>query len=252
MSAVPGETPYARVKALMARLRQDCPWDSTQSFETIAPYTIEEAYEVADAIERQDMASLRDELGDLLFQVLFHSILAEEQGAFDMDDVCDGLVEKMVRRHPDVYAGAEKPDWDAIKAQEREGKADDRILSGVAKALPALMRAEKLGKRASKVGFDWPDMNGVFEKVEEELGEVREAVKSGDADAIEDEIGDLLFAVTNIARKAGVDPEAALRRTNLKFTQRFNHVEDNSPKALKDMSLDEMEELWVAAKTADL
>ena len=247
-----GDTPYERVKALMARLRRDCPWDSEQSFETIAPYTIEESYEVADAIARKDMDALRDELGDLLFQVLFHSIMAEEQGAFNLDDVCDGLVDKMVRRHPHVFEGTEKTDWDTLKAAERKQKPNNRILSGIALALPALMRAEKLSKRAAKVGFDWPDVNGVTDKIDEELAEVKAAIRSGDKSAIEDEIGDLLFAVTNLARKTGIDPEAALRGTNDKFTRRFEYIEDHSAEPLTDMDLDALEALWQQAKNKGL
>lgn len=250
--SIEGKTPYDRIKNLMARLRRDCPWDSEQSFESIKRYTIEEAYEVADAIERKDMDSLKDELGDLLFQVLFHSIMAEESGAFNMDDVCEGLVDKMVRRHPHVFEGADKPDWDDIKAAERGAKSDDRILSGVALSLPALMRAEKLSKRASKVGFDWPDEIGVLDKIDEELAEVKDAMASGDKSAIEDEIGDLLFAVVNLARKSGIDPEVALRGTNAKFTRRFNHVEDKAPKPMTELDIDALETLWQDAKQRGL
>lgn len=247
-----GDTPYERVKSLMERLRRDCPWDSAQSFETIAPYTIEESYEVADAIARKDMDALRDELGDLLFQVLFHSIMAEEVGAFNIDDVCDGLVDKMVRRHPHIFEGAEKIDWEELKAAERQEKPNERTLSGIALALPALMRAEKLSKRAAKVGFDWPDTKGVTDKIEEELDEVKAALGSGDASAIEDEIGDLLFAVTNLARKTGIDPENALRRTNDKFTRRFEYIEDHSTAPITEMDLDALEALWQQAKSKGL
>jgi len=243
-----GATPYDRITALMDRLRADCPWDREQTFETIAPYTVEEAYEVMDAIEREDMTDLKSELGDLLFQVLFHSKIASEDGSFDFADVCDGLVEKMVRRHPHVFEGAEKPDWDAIKAAERSVKGEQKTLDGVALSSPALMRAEKLQKRAAKTGFDWPDTDGPYEKLTEEIEEVREAVADGNDDEIEDEIGDLLFSVVNLARKLKVDPEAALRRANGKFTQRFNEIEKRAEPDLKSLSLDEMETLWQAAK----
>jgi len=249
-----GDTPYLRVKNLMSRLRRDCPWDKAQSFDTIAPYTIEESYEVADAIARNDMKELKAELGDLLFQVLFHSQLASEisleDGGFNLDDVCDGLVDKMIRRHPHVFAGAEKPDWDAIKKTERAGKGQMGLLADVPLALPELMRAEKLQKRVAKTGFDWPDTVGVWDKIMEEMAEVREAIESQNADAIEDEIGDLLFAVTNLARHTKTKPETALRRTNNKFTQRFEYIEKNAQKPLEDLSLDEMEALWVQAKSA--
>ncbi len=250
--SISGDTPYERIKTLMGRLRRDCPWDREQNFHTIAPYTIEEAYEVADAIERQDMDALKDELGDLLFQVLFHAIMAEEAGHFDMDNVCDGLVDKMVRRHPHVFAGADKPDWESIKAAERRAKTDDRVLSGVALSLPALMRAEKLSKRAAKVGFDWPDMEGVFAKIDEELTEVKDALLTQDKDKIQEEIGDLLFAVTNLARKSGIDPETALRGTNAKFERRFEYVEDNADKSLNEMNIDGLEALWRQAKNKGL
>lgn len=247
-----GETPYARITALMDRLRAECPWDREQSFETIAPYTVEEAYEVMDAIERQDMADLKNELGDLLFQVLFHAKLADEVGAFDFADVCDGLVEKMVRRHPHVFEGAEKPDWDAIKAAERAGKGEQRTLDGVALSLPALMRAEKLQRRAAKKGFDWPDTDGPYEKLSEEIAEVREAVAGGEHNEIEAEIGDLLFSVVNLARKLKVDPEAALRGANGKFSRRFTAVEEAAEPNLEALTLDEMEALWQAAKRREL
>ncbi len=247
-----GDTPYDRILALMARLRADCPWDRAQTFETIAPYTVEESYEVMDAVERRDMADLKNELGDLLFQVLFHSKMASEIGAFDFADVCDGLVEKMVRRHPHVFEGADQPDWDAIKAVERKGKGQQRTLDGVANALPALMRAEKLQKRAAKRGFDWPDTDGPVAKLHEEIEEVAEAVQSGSPAEIEAEVGDVLFSAVNLARKLGVEPEAALRGANAKFTRRFNAVEDKAQAELETLSLDEMEVLWQAAKADGL
>jgi ATP diphosphatase len=232
----------------MDLLRAECPWDSQQSFETIAPYTVEESYEVMDAIERKDMADLKNELGDLLFQVLFHSKLASEIDAFDFTDVCDGLVEKMVRRHPHVFEGTEKPDWDEIKAAERKNDGQERTLDGVALSLPALMRAEKLQKRAAKRGFDWPDIEGPIEKLREEIEEVSQAVTTQNQAEIESEIGDLLFSVVNLARKLKVEPEAALRNANTKFTRRFNAVEDMADPSLEALSLDEMEALWQAAK----
>ena len=243
-----GDTPYDRITALMDRLRADCPWDREQTFETIAPYTVEESYEVLDAVQRKDMADLKNELGDLLFQVLFHAKMASEIEAFDFTDVCDGLVEKMVRRHPHVFKGADVPDWDAIKAVERKDEGQARTLDGVAKSLPALMRAEKLQKRAAKRGFDWPDTQGPIEKLREEIEEVSEAVQAADQIEIEAEIGDLLFSVVNLARKLKVEPEAALRRANSKFTRRFNAVEDRADPDLEALSLDEMEVLWQAAK----
>ncbi len=247
-----GDTPYARITALMDRLRRDCPWDSQQTFETIAPYTIEESYEVMDAVERRDMADLKNELGDLLFQVLFHAKMADEIGAFDFSDVCDGLVEKMVSRHPHVFGDGDQPDWDMIKAAERKNKGDARTLDGVAKSLPALMRAEKLQKRAAKKGFDWPDTIGPVEKLREEIEEVSVAVKTQNQSDIESEMGDLLFSVVNLARKLEVEPEQALRSANAKFTRRFTYVEDNAGSSLDTLNLEEMETLWQAAKTTGL
>jgi len=247
-----GDTPYARITALMDRLRADCPWDREQTFETIGPYTIEESYEVMDAIERKDMADLKNELGDLLFQVLFHAKMASEVDAFDFKDVCDGLVEKMVSRHPHVFEGKQQPDWDAIKAAERKSVGDTRTLDGIAKSLPALMRAEKLQKRAAKRGFDWPDIDGPVEKLREEIEEVSQAVVAQDQAEIDAEVGDLLFSVVNLARKLNVKPEKALRAANSKFTRRFNFVEENAEPDLDVLSLDEMEALWQAAKETGL
>lgn len=260
-----GGTPFERARNLMARLRdpdEGCPWDIKQNFETIAPYTIEEAYEVSDAIAAGDMAALKDELGDLLLQVLFHSQMADEGGEFNVGDVCDGLTAKMVRRHPHVFGEAsgrtsdeQTLAWEEIKAQERalQPKTETAsLLDGVASALPELMRAEKLQKRAARAGFDWPDVDGVIDKIAEEAREVSEAAAAGNQNEIEDEIGDLLFAVTNIARHLKVDPEVALRKTNRKFTRRFQFLEREARKigkALSDMSLEEMETLWVLAKT---
>ena len=261
-----GETPYARIRKLMERLRTPgtgCPWDVEQTFETIAPYTIEEAYEVKEAINQNNLPALKEELGDLIFQVVFHARMAEEQGAFDLDDVCDGLTEKMVRRHPHVFGAEAQRDsakaqlkaWEDVKAQERAGRTNwgpVSVLDDVALALPALTRAEKLQKRAARVGFDWPSLKGVTDKISEEAQELAEASETMDDAAIMDEMGDLLFAVTNLARKLGVDPEEALRQTNQKFTRRFQHIEEGAReenRAMTDMSLDEMEVYWQRAKS---
>lgn len=239
MTGLP-EDRYDRLKALMDRLRSDCRWDKAQTYETIAPYTIEEAYEVKDAIDRKDMQDLKAELGDLLFQVLFHAKMASEDGAFDLDDVVDGLVDKMVRRHPHVFNGADQFDWDAMKASERSG----RTLDGVALALPALMRAQKLQKRAAKVGFDWPDSQGAFDKLVEEA----EELKSADESNQHEEAGDLLFSAVNLVRKMGLDAETALRDANAKFMGRFEAIEDRAGGSLVGLSLDEMEAHWQAVK----
>jgi len=256
-----GDTPLSRLKALMAKLRspEGCPWDKEQSFETIAPYTIEEAYEVREAITNNDLPALKEELGDLLFQVIFHAQMADELGAFNLEQVCDNLTQKMVRRHPHVFgdgdnrtAAEQNIAWEDIKAMERQNKpANDSILDDVPLALPALMRSEKLQKRAARVGFDWPDTQGVLDKITEEAKEVEQAYASGNADDIEDEIGDLIFAVSNLARVMNVDPEKALRRTNDKFTRRFNHIERQAKAQntqLSDMTLDQMEKYWQDAK----
>lgn len=236
---------------IMAQLRhpeKGCPWDVEQSFATIAPYTIEEAYEVADAIERNDLAALKDELGDLLFQVVFHARMAEEAGHFGFDDVATVISDKMLRRHPHVFGDAEKPDWEGIKALEREGNADASALGGVALGLPALLRAEKIQKRAARTGFDWPDVEGAKAKIFEEIAEVEAAA---DQDAREDEIGDLLFAVVNWARKIDIDPEAALRRATAKFDRRFRAMESMAGDAFSGLDLEAMEALWQEAKRAD-
>jgi MazG family protein len=226
---------FARLTALMARLRAPqggCPWDLEQTFDTIAPYTLEEAYEVADAIARRDLGALREELGDLLFQVAFHSRLAEEQREFAFADVARGLVDKMVRRHPHVFGGEAVGDaalqttlWEEQKAREKAARGHTSALDDIPLSLPALARAAKLGRRASRVGFDWPDTSGVLAKIVEEVGELQAAVASGVATDTEAELGDVLFAVVNLARHLGVDPEAALRGTNQRFEQRFRGVE---------------------------
>jgi ATP diphosphatase len=245
MSEIQG--PLARIIAIVERLRDPvdgCDWDRVQTFETIAPYTIEEAYEVADAIARDDVAALKDELGDLLFQVVLHSRIADQAGLFDLGDVADAISDKMERRHPHLFGDAHaRPDWETLKASERSDAAS--ALDGVALALPALMRAEKLQKRAARTGFDWPDADGPRAKIDEELAEVAQA--NGPED-ISEEVGDLLFAVVNYARHLGVDPEVALRSANAKFERRFRAIE--TAPGFSALSLDAKEALWQAAKDA--
>ena len=259
--------PLARLLAVMAWLRDrqhGCPWDIDQTFKTIAPYTIEEAYEVADAIERDDMPALKEELGDLLLQVVYHSQMASEAGAFRFEDVAAAIADKMVDRHPHVFgdlkiadADAQTVSWEARKAAERarKGGADPAgALDGVARALPALLRAEKIQKRAARVGFDWKTIGPVIDKIEEELGELRSELEAGKTDParITDELGDVLFAVANLARHCKVDPEAALRSTNDKFEKRFRYVEQQLSlrgKKPVEATLEEMEALWQEAKT---
>lgn len=241
--------PMEALLALMARLRdpeQGCPWDVAQSFATIAPYTIEEAHEVADAIARDDMPALKDELGDLLFQVVFHARMAEEAGHFGFDDVAAAIIAKMERRHPHVFGSGERPDWEETKAQERAQATDPSALAGVALGLPALMRAEKLQKRAARTGFDWPDAHGPRAKIDEELAEVESAHSDSERS---EEVGDLLFAVVNWARHLGIDPEAALRAANSKFERRFRLIETEPGFAALD--LDAKEALWRQAKLRD-
>ena len=246
---------------VMARLRNPdggCPWDVEQSFATIAPYTIEEAYEVADAIERDDMADLRDELGDLLFQVVFHARMAEEDGHFDFADVVTNVTDKLVRRHPHVFGTQEEIDagqvrgaWEQIKAAERAAAARDdehSALDGVAKALPALMRAQKIGKRASRVGFDWSDTAGVRAKINEELAELSAAECSGNQGKIHEEFGDLLFALVNLGRHLEVDCEQALADSTRKFETRFRRVEQSTEQDLRELPLEALEALWQQAK----
>ena len=221
---------------VMARLRdpeRGCPWDRVQTFATVAPYTIEEAYEVADAIERSDLSGLVDELGDLLFQVVFHAQIARESGAFDFGDVVDAITGKMIRRHPHVFADAEESSvaeqsarWEEMKAAERSGgEGAESLLDGVPVALPALIRAVKLQRRAARCGFDWPNADEVFDKISEELREVREAVRTGDRLAIHHELGDLLFTIANLARHLDADPESSARVANRKFERRFRELE---------------------------
>jgi MazG family protein len=249
-----------RLLAIMARLRdkeRGCPWDREQDFATIAPYTIEEAYEVADAIARGDWAALKDELGDLLFQVVFHSRMAEEKGLFAFEDVAAAIADKMVRRHPHVFgtaqiasAAAQSLAWEEHKARERRaaGMAAS-ILDGVALALPALLRAVKIQSRAARIGFDWPEAEAVVPKLAEEVGELgREIAAGGGRDALEDELGDLLFAVANLARKLDLDPEAALRRATAKFERRFRQVEALAAERNIGRDLDALEALWQEVK----
>lgn len=254
-----------RLLAIMARLRDPetgCPWDVEQDFASIAPYTIEEAYEVADAIARGDMADLRAELGDLLFQIVFHSQMASEAGYFAFDDVADAIAEKMERRHPHVFADADARDaeaqtqaWEAQKAAERAARnPDSSALADIPLALPALLRALKLTKRAARVGFDWPDAERVLDKFEEEARELREAIAAKDTANIKEEVGDLLFVCANLARKLHVDPEEALREANAKFERRFRQVETRLVAAgnpVSDASLDEMEAEWRRVKDSE-
>jgi ATP diphosphatase len=260
--------PMARLLAVMAWLRDrqhGCPWDVDQTFRTIAPYTIEEAYEVADAIERDDLGALKEELGDLLLQVVYHAQMAHETGAFGFADVASAIAEKMVDRHPHVFgdamvatAEAQTVSWEARKAAERTAKRAGAepagALDGVARALPALLRAEKIQKRAARVGFDWKQTGPVIDKIEEELGELRAELTAGNVDParLTDELGDVLFAVANLARHCKIDPEAALRATNDKFERRFRHIERRLAEAGRkpaDATLEEMEALWQEAKT---
>ncbi len=239
--------PIERLVAIMRRLRDPasgCEWDREQTFATIAPYTIEEAYEVADAIARDDMDSLADELGDLQLQVVFHSQMAEEAGHFSLQNVIDRICDKLERRHPHIFGDAtDSPGWEELKAAEREKSNDDSALAGVALALPSLERAAKLQRRAARVGFDWPDPSGPRAKIDEELAELDAET---DHHRMLDELGDLLFAVVNLARHLNIEPEAALREANRKFERRFRAIE-KAP-GFADMPLEEKEELWVAAK----
>ena len=253
--------PLARLLEIMARLRDPdggCPWDIEQTFATVAPYTVEEAYEVADAIERGDLKDLKEELGDLLFQVVFHARMAEEQGAFAFDDVAAAMVDKMVRRHPHVFAGETYADvteqvaaWETIKAGERAAKSKTSLLDDVPPGLPGLTRAVKLTKRAARVGFDWPDFQQVMDKLREEMAELQVEIDAGDLPKARAELGDFLFVVANLARKLEVDPEDAIRSANAKFARRFHHIEKvlaergSSP---VESTLEEMDALWDEAK----
>lgn len=254
-------TNIKKLLEVMHKLRdpQDgCPWDVEQDFASIAPYTIEEAYEVADAIERDDMQGLRDELGDLLLQVVFHAQMASEAGHFDFADVAAGITDKMIRRHPHVFGneaeravGVQDGSWEQIKAAERGQDTDTSALAGVATALPALKRAQKLGKRAGRVGFDWPDRQGVRAKIQEELDELEAAVGARDGAGMEAEFGDVLFAVVNLARHLDIDPEQALTGANYKFERRFRDMEQAlkaDGKRFNDFNIESLERRWRAAK----
>ena len=250
---------------IMARLRDPaggCPWDLSQTYSTIVPYTLEEAYEVADSIQRGDMQELRDELGDLLFQVVFYSQIAKEEGHFDFHDVSRSICNKMIRRHPHVFAEADYQDdkqlrqaWERQKAQERAQKSESETpsqMDGVARALPALIRAEKLQKRAARVGFDWPDAQGALDKVREEIDELQAEVEQRDQERLQDELGDLLFAMVNVARLMGMDAEQTLSRANEKFERRFRamekHLHDVGHPDLHELSLAEMDAAWEQIK----
>ncbi len=266
----------SRLIEIMAALRDPetgCPWDIEQNFETIKPYTVEEAYEVADAIERKDMDDLCDELGDLLLQVVFHARMAEEAGEFSFGDVVEAITRKMIRRHPHVFArsDADTPDavkkqWDEIKQAEKRERMERRarrgitedfkagFLGSVQRSFPALTEALKLQERAAKVGFDWSAPEPILDKIEEEVDELRVALREGDKSKVSDELGDLIFAVVNIGRHVKADPEQALRGTNTKFRRRFNHIEtvlDAEGESLEAASLERMEEIWQAAKTIE-
>jgi MazG family protein len=258
--------PMERLLAIMARLRDredGCPWDLEQTFATIAPYTVEEAYEVADAIERGDLTELKDELGDLLLQVVFHARMAQEQGAFAFDDVARAINDKMVRRHPHVFADetyadldAQKAGWEELKAAERAGKAGkpQSLLDDVPVGLPAMTRAVKLSKRAAGVGFVWPSVKEVVAKLHEEVGELVAEVDAGNLEKAREEIGDVLFVVANLARTLDVDPEDALRYTNAKFIRRFQYIERQLAargKTPDQSDLAEMDALWDEAKAAE-
>jgi nucleoside triphosphate diphosphatase len=250
-----------RLLRIMSRLRDPangCPWDLQQTFRTIAPYTIEEAYEVADAIEREDLQALRGELGDLLFQVVFHSQLAAEQGCFAFDDVAAAICDKMERRHPHVFgdtridsAAEQTQAWEAQKRSERAARGES-VLADVPLALPALTRADKLGKRAAQVGFEWRDASGAVDKLEEELGELRAEIANGaPREQVAEELGDVLFCVVNVCRYLGVDPESSLRATNAKFEHRFRYIERRlreQGRTPEDADLQEMDRLWDEAK----
>jgi len=265
MTAKNDLAPLAELLAIMARLRdreRGCPWDVEQTFATIAPYTIEEAYEVADAIERDDLEDLKDELGDLLFQVVFHARMAEEAGSFAFEDVARAICDKMLRRHPHVFGGAQVADsveqtkrWEELKRAERSSAAPDAgVLDSVPVGLPALTRAVKLGKRAATVGFDWPDVTGVRAKVDEELAELDAAAASGDRDHTAAEMGDLLFSVANWCRHLRLDPETCLRSANERFTRRFRAVESGVAASGQPWSSHDaaaLDVLWRRAKDAE-
>jgi len=254
-----------RLLEIMRALRDPetgCPWDIEQSFESIAPYTVEEAYEVADAIARKDWDDLRDELGDLLLQAVYHAQIAEEKNLFNFDDIANGISDKMLRRHPHVFGDESREkssleqtqDWEKLKAAERVSKAKSGALDDVAQALPALMRAVKLQKRAARVGFDWPEIGHVLEKIKEEAAELVEAQGTSDQDHMAEEYGDLLFVMVNLGRHLNIDPEDALRQANAKFTRRFMHIENELNKLGKtpqSSSLTQKDAFWEEAKARE-
>jgi ATP diphosphatase len=266
LSAGMTQTPLDQLLTIMAALRAPatgCPWDQVQDFASIAPYTIEEAYEVSDAIAAgPEPAQLKDELGDLLFQVVYHAQMAQERGWFGFQDVAEAISQKMIRRHPHVFgdaaardAGAQTAAWEAQKAEERAARAETGTLAGVPSALPALTRAEKLTKRAARVGFDWPDAASVLDKLEEEAAELRAELAAAEPARLADELGDLLFVLANLARKLGLNPETTLQAANRKFTRRFEFVEAAlaaQGQAPADATLAEMEAAWRAAKLSGL
>jgi MazG family protein len=253
-----------RLLEIMTRLRDPqhgCPWDLRQSYATIVPYTLEEAYEVADAIERGDMDGLRDELGDLLFQIVFYSQIAREEGHFDFEQVARGICDKMIRRHPHVFADAKYRDeselrhaWEQHKEAERAqrgAQSQTSQMDGVARALPALIRAEKLQRRAARVGFDWPDARGAFAKTREELDEIEAEMAAGDRERLQDELGDVLFAMVNVVRLLGLDAEQTLSQANAKFERRFRAMEQNlaaAGEAMQALSLEQLDAVWEAVK----
>ena len=250
-----------KLLAVMSQLRDKedgCEWDKEQTFKSIAPFTIEEAYEVADAIERENATDLKEELGDLLLQVVFLSQIAKEEELFSFDDVAKTISEKLIRRHPFVFSDKKNHSldeqvnqWEEIKQKERSKKNQEGILEGIAKNLPSLQRSQKIQKRVSSVGFDWPDTKGVFEKIKEELRELEEAVESNNKESIQEEIGDLYMIITNLSEKLGVDSEEALRKSNVKFEKRFNYIEKELGKddiKVSEMDLDELNTLWDDSK----
>jgi nucleoside triphosphate diphosphatase len=261
MDTTSPEAELRRLLDIMAALRAPvggCPWDQQQNFSTIAPYTIEEAYEVADAIARRDFAALPDELGDLLFQVVYHARMAEEEGRFSFGDVAKAIADKMVRRHPHVFGDAAARDaaaqtvaWEAQKTAERAARAETGALAGVPAGLPALTRAAKLTARASRVGFDWPDAESVLEKLDEEVAELEAELSEANPARLADEVGDLLFVLANLARKLGLEPEACLRHANEKFVRRFGKMEqaaEDTGFSLAEMGLEQMEDIWQKIK----
>jgi tetrapyrrole methylase family protein/MazG family protein len=249
---------FERLVEIMDRLRGEdgCPWDREQTRETLKTYLIEEAYELLEALDADDPGLIREELGDLLFQLIFHARIASEKGEFDIWDVIDGITEKMVARHPHVFGDTEVQDsreviqrWEELK--KKEGKMKDSLLEGIPEALPSLLRAHRVQERVSRVGFDWEDIEGALEKVEEEFEEFRDALRKSERQQIEEELGDLFFSLVNLSRFVGINPEEALRKTVTKFARRFRYIEkkaEESSRSLSEMSLEEMEKIWQEAK----